>query len=85
MWSAVNKTKDQISDLFHSHHQEYGKSKRLTEVSELVNEARDEVRDEALTEASARNADFKRVYESQRNFEESYRAWKDKAYPPLNR
>ena len=81
MWSAVNKTKDQISDLFHSHHQEYGKSKRLTEVSELVNEARDEV----LKEESARNADFKRVYESQRNFEESYRAWKDKAYPPRNR
>lgn len=42
MWPAVHKTKDQIFDLFHSHHQEYGKSKRLTEVSELVNEAQDE-------------------------------------------
>ena len=41
---AVHKTKDQISDLFHSEHARYGLTKRLTEVPDLVNEARQVLR-----------------------------------------
>lgn len=37
---AVHKTREQISDLFHEHHQKYGLTERLTEVPALVNEAR---------------------------------------------
>lgn len=41
---AVHKTKDQISDLFLQHHAQYGFNKRLTEVPDLVNEARQVLR-----------------------------------------
>lgn len=41
---AVHKTKDQISDLFYAHHAQYGFNKRLTEVPDLVNEARQVLR-----------------------------------------
>lgn len=37
---AIHKTRDQISDLFQKHHAQYGFNKRLTEVPELVDEAR---------------------------------------------
>jgi L-lactate dehydrogenase complex protein LldF len=37
---AVHKTKSQITELFHTHHQRYGFDKRVTEVSEIVAEAR---------------------------------------------
>jgi len=37
---AVHKTKAQVSDLFHAHHAKFGLTKRLTEVADLVNEAR---------------------------------------------
>jgi L-lactate dehydrogenase complex protein LldF len=37
---AIHKTRDQISDLFQKHHAQYGFTKRLTEVPELVDEAR---------------------------------------------
>jgi len=42
---AVHKTKDQVSDLFHAHHARYGKTRRLTEVGELVDEARQVLRE----------------------------------------
>lgn len=41
---AVHKTKDQVSDLFHEHHQKYGKTERLTEAEDIVNEAREVLR-----------------------------------------
>ncbi len=41
---AVHKTKDQVSDLFHEHHGKYGKTERLTEPEDLVNEAREVLR-----------------------------------------
>lgn len=41
---AVHKTKEQISDLFHEHHEQYGFTTRLTEVPDLVNEARQVLR-----------------------------------------
>lgn len=41
---AVHKTKDQVSDLFHEHHGKYGKTERLTEPEDLVNEAREILR-----------------------------------------
>ena len=37
---AIHKTKDQISDLFHTHHAQYGRNERLTEPTALVSEAR---------------------------------------------
>jgi L-lactate dehydrogenase complex protein LldF len=37
---AVHKTKEQISTLFHAHHARLGYNKRLTNVADLVNEAR---------------------------------------------
>lgn len=37
---AVHKTREQISDLFHEHHQQYGLTQKLDTVPELVNEAR---------------------------------------------
>ena len=45
---AVHKTRDQISDLFHDEHPKYGLNKRLTEVPDLVNEARQVLRDKFL-------------------------------------
>jgi L-lactate dehydrogenase complex protein LldF len=46
---AVHKTKDQITDLFHAHHQKYGLRDRVTEVPAIVNEARTVLRDKFLT------------------------------------
>lgn len=37
---AVHKTKDEVADLFHEHHQKYGLTERLTEAEDLVAEAR---------------------------------------------
>ena len=37
---AIHKTKDQISDLFHAHHAQYGFTERQTEATALVGEAR---------------------------------------------
>ncbi len=45
---AVHKTKDQISDLFVEHHARFGFDKRLTEVPDLVNEARQVLRQRYL-------------------------------------
>jgi L-lactate dehydrogenase complex protein LldF len=41
---AVHKTREQVSDLFHEHHAQYGLTTRLTEVGDLVNEARQVLR-----------------------------------------
>lgn len=46
---AVHKTKDQITDLFHAHHQKYGLTGRVTEVAAIVNEARTVLRDKFLS------------------------------------
>jgi len=45
----VHKTRTQISDLFHTEHPKYGMNKRLTEVPDLVNEARQVLRQKFLT------------------------------------
>ncbi len=45
---AVHKTRDQISDLFHQEHPKYGLHKRLTEVPDLVSEARQVLRDKFI-------------------------------------
>ena len=45
---AIHKTKDQISDLFHEKHARYGMTRRLTEVPELVDEARKVLRSRYL-------------------------------------
>jgi L-lactate dehydrogenase complex protein LldF len=45
---AVHKTKDQISDLFHEHHAKYGLTKKLTEIPDIVNEARQVLRQKYL-------------------------------------
>jgi TRAP-type mannitol/chloroaromatic compound transport system substrate-binding protein len=37
-----------------------------------------------MQEESAANADFKRVYESQRAFSAAYKDWKQNAYLPRN-
>ncbi len=46
---AVHKTRKQISDLFHAEHPKYGLNKRLTEVPDLVNEARQVLRQKFLS------------------------------------
>ncbi len=46
---AVHKTKDQITDLFHAHHQKYGLTERVTDVAAIVNEARTVLRDKFLS------------------------------------
>jgi L-lactate dehydrogenase complex protein LldF len=45
---AVHKTRGQISDLFHKHHAKYGLTERLVEVPDLVNEARQVLRQKYL-------------------------------------
>ena len=40
------------------------------------------VTEEVMKEESAANADFKRVYESQKAFIKDYRDWKTHAYMP---
>jgi TRAP-type mannitol/chloroaromatic compound transport system substrate-binding protein len=44
----------------------------------------EKVTNEVLAEESARDPAFKKVLDSQRAFENSYKAWKDKAYMPRN-
>ena len=46
---AVHKTKDQITELFHTHHEKYGLTDRQTEVADLVNEARTVLREKFLS------------------------------------
>jgi L-lactate dehydrogenase complex protein LldF len=45
---AVHKTRVQISDLFHEHHAKYGLTERLTEIPDIVNEARQVLRQKYL-------------------------------------
>ena len=45
---AVHKTRGQIADLFHQNHQKYGLTRKLAEVPEMVNEARQVLRDKYL-------------------------------------
>lgn len=42
---AIHKTKEQVSDLFHEHHPQYGLEERLLDRSALVNEARSVLRE----------------------------------------
>lgn len=42
---AIHKTKEQVSDLFHENHAQYGLNERLVNRSELVNEARTVLRE----------------------------------------
>ncbi len=37
---AVHKTKEQVSELFHEHHQQYGRQEKITDRAALVHEAR---------------------------------------------
>ena len=37
---AVHKTRDEVADLFYEHHQKHGATRRLEEISDLVDEAR---------------------------------------------
>ncbi|MFQ5995635.1 MAG: LutB/LldF family L-lactate oxidation iron-sulfur protein [Acidiferrobacterales bacterium] len=46
---AVHKTRDQITDLFHNHHRKYGLKDRVTEIPEIVNEARQVLREGFLS------------------------------------
>ena len=45
---AVHKTRGQIADLFHENHQKYGLTRKLSEVPEMVNEARQVLRSKYL-------------------------------------
>lgn len=42
---AVHKTKEQVSELFHEHHQQYGLTEKITERRDLVTEARTVLRE----------------------------------------
>ena len=42
---AIHKTKAQITELFYKHHARHGKTTRVTEVADIVNEARDVLRE----------------------------------------
>ncbi|WP_338018667.1 LUD domain-containing protein [Ectothiorhodospira sp. 9100] len=46
---AVHKTREQITELFHTHHQELGFKERTTSIPGLVNEARSVLRERFLT------------------------------------
>ena len=46
---AVHKTRMQISDLFHEHHAQYGVTERVTEVADIVGEARTVLRGKFLS------------------------------------
>lgn len=46
---ALHKTREEIADLFHKHHQQTDKNKHITEIPELVNEARQVLRDKFLS------------------------------------
>ncbi len=41
---AIHKTEDQVADLFHEHHRRYGRTRRLDDPGELVDEARQVLR-----------------------------------------
>mgnify|MGYP003658778248 CR=1 FL=1 len=43
-----------------------------------------EVTQEVLEEEASKDADFKRVYESQQEFMESYKVWDTRAYVPAD-
>jgi L-lactate dehydrogenase complex protein LldF len=45
---AVHKTKDEVSDLFYEHHQQYGQTERITDRVKLVHEARRVLRDKFI-------------------------------------
>lgn len=45
---AVHKTRQQITELFHQHHQKYGMTRRVSETKEIVDEARTVLRDAFL-------------------------------------
>jgi len=42
---AIHKTRAQITELFHEHHRKHGKTGRVTEVADIVNEAREVLRE----------------------------------------
>ncbi len=46
---AIHKTKAQITELFYKHHAVYGKTERVTEVEDIVNEAREVLREGFLS------------------------------------
>ncbi|MEE9318948.1 MAG: LutB/LldF family L-lactate oxidation iron-sulfur protein [Granulosicoccus sp.] len=46
---AIHKTREQVSDLFHEHHAQYGLHERLIDRTELINEARTVLRDKFRT------------------------------------
>jgi len=46
---AIHKTKEQVSDLFHEHHQQYGLNEKIENRGELVAEARQVLREKFLT------------------------------------
>ena len=46
---AIHKTKAQVSDLFHEHHKKYGKTERLEDPRELLEEAREILRPKYVT------------------------------------
>ena len=46
---AIHKTREQITELFHTHHQKYGLTERVTEPVDIVNEARTVLREAFLT------------------------------------
>lgn len=46
---AVHKTREEVANLFYEHHQKYGLKKRLSQIPELVNEARQVLREKFLS------------------------------------
>jgi len=46
---AVHKSKEEVAELFHTHHQQYGLTQRLNQIPELVNQARQVLREKFLT------------------------------------
>ena len=46
---AIHKTKAQITELFHKHHSKLGRTERVTEVADIVNEAREVLREGFLS------------------------------------
>ncbi|RKZ89423.1 MAG: iron-sulfur cluster-binding protein [Candidatus Parabeggiatoa sp. nov. 1] len=46
---AVHKTREEVADLFHKHHQKYGLTEHLTDIPDLVKEARQVLREKFLS------------------------------------
>jgi len=46
---AIHKTKEQVTELFYKHHAKHGKTDRVTEVGDIVNEAREVLREGFLS------------------------------------